>query len=90
MNKWTIKFDTKAEKLFYKLPINIQESVLDYLYNRILTLEHPKLSGKALSANKKGYWRYRVDKFRIICKLKEEVLIILIVKIAKRDVVYDD
>ena len=89
MNKWTIKFDTKAEKLFYKLPLNIQESVLDYLYNRILTLEHPKLSGKALSANKKGLWRYRVDKFRIICKLKEDVLIILIVKIAKRDIVYE-
>ena len=40
--------------------------------------------------NKKGYWRYRVDKFRIICKIEEDKLIILIVKIAKRDVIYED
>jgi mRNA interferase RelE/StbE len=53
-------------------------------------LEHPKLSGKALGANKKGLWRYRMDKFRIICKLEEEALVILVIKIAKRDVVYSD
>jgi len=90
MNNWRIKFDTKAEKRFYKLPLNIQELILDYLYNRILILDHPKLSGKALRGKKKGLWRYRVEKFRIICKLEEDKLIILIVKIAKRDVVYED
>lgn len=46
--------------------------------------------GKALRNNKKGLWRYRVDKFRIICKLEEEKLIILVIAIAKRDVVYED
>jgi len=46
--------------------------------------------GKALRGNKKGLWRYRVDKFRIICKLEEDKLVILVVKIAKRDVVYED
>ena len=60
------------------------------MYTRVLGLEHPKLFGKALRNNKKGLWRYRVDKFRIICKLEEDKLIILVVAIAKRDVVYED
>jgi mRNA interferase RelE/StbE len=55
-----------------------------------LKLNHPKESGKALSPNKKGLWRYRVDKFRILCKLEENNLVILVLKIAKRDVVYED
>lgn len=90
MNNWKIKFDIKAKKMFYKLPLNIQETILDYLYNRILTLDHPKLFGKALIGKKKGLWRYRVEKFRIICKIEEDKLIVLVVKVAKRNIVYED
>jgi mRNA interferase RelE/StbE len=69
---------------------SLKKKVQGYLNKDILNLEHPKLFGKALRNNKKGLWRYRVDKFRIICKLEENKLIILIVAIAKRDVVYED
>ena len=61
-----------------------------YLNKDVLNLEHPKVFGKALRNNKKGLWRYRVDKFRIICKLEEDKLIILVVAVAKRDIVYED
>lgn len=90
MRKWEIKLDKKAEKMVYKLPANVQESILNYLYNQVLELEHPKLLGKALSGNKKGLWRYRVDKFRIICRIHEDKLVVLVISIAKRDVVYAD
>ena len=82
---WKIEFDTKAQKQFDKLDKQSQKKVQSYLNKDILNLEHPKLFGKALRNNKKGLWRYRVDKFRIICKLEENKLIILIVAIAKRD-----
>lgn len=90
MAYWKIEFDTKAQKQFEKLDKQSQKKVQSYLNKDILNLEHPKLFGKALTNNKKGLWRYRVDKFRIICKLEENKLIILIVAIAKRDVVYED
>jgi mRNA interferase RelE/StbE len=87
---WKIKFDIKAEKQFNKLDKHSQKQLQNYLNEKVLTLSHPKQSGKALSSKKKGLWRYRVDKFRIICKLEEDKLVVLIVKIAKRDVVYED
>ena len=87
---WKIEFDTKAQKQFDKLDKQSQKKVQSYLNKDILNLEHPKLFGKDLRNNKKGLWRYRVDKFRIICKLEENKLIILVVAIAKRDVVYED
>jgi mRNA interferase RelE/StbE len=90
MTKWQIVFSRTGEKELEKLSRQSQSLIRNFLYTRILELNHPKQSGKSLSANKKGYWRYRVDKFRIICKLEEDKLVILIVKIAKRDVVYED
>ena len=90
MIKWQIVFSKTGEKELEKLSRQSQSLIRNFLYTRILELNHPKQSGKALSSNKKGLWRYRLDKFRIICKLEEDKLVILIVKIAKRDVVYED
>ena len=70
MAYWKIEFDTKAQKQFDKLDKQSQKKVQSYLNKDILNLEYPKLFGKALRNNKKGLWRYRVDKFRIICKLE--------------------
>lgn len=90
MVKWKVVFSQTGEKELSKLSHQQQSLIRSYLYTKVLGLEHPKLFGKALRNNKKGLWRYRVDKFRIICKLEENKLIILVVAIAKRDVVYED
>ena len=90
MVKWKVVFSQTGEKELSKLSHQQQSLIRSYLYTKVLGLEHPKLFGKALRNNKKGLWRYRVDKFRIICKLEEDKLIILVVAIAKRDVVYED
>lgn len=90
MTRWNIIFDEVAKKALKKLDHQTQYLIKNFLHTRILTLDHPKQSGKALSNNKKGYWRYRVDKFRIICKIEDDKLVVLIVKIAKRDVLYED
>jgi mRNA interferase RelE/StbE len=90
MVKWKVVFSQTGEKELSKLSHQQQSLIRSYLYTKVLGLEHPKLFGKTLRKNKKGLWRYRVDKFRIICKLEENKLIILVVAIAKRDVVYED
>ncbi len=87
---WIIKIDDKCKKELKKLQIQSRNLIKRYLYNRILKLEHPKQAGKALRSRLKGLWRYRVDKFRIICRIEEEQLVILVIEIGKRDEVYDD
>ena len=47
------------------------------------------LSGGLSSGDKIGLWRYRVGKYRIVCKLEDDVCTILVLQIAKRDKVYD-
>ncbi len=90
MNEWQITLTKSAQKELTKLSPNAQELILHYLYNDVLKLKHPKLLGKVLRHHLKGYWRYRVNKFRIVCELQEDKLIVLVIKIAKRDVVYED
>lgn len=90
MIKWKIIFSKTGEKELNKLSHQHQSLIRSYLYTRILTLAHPKQLGKTLSGNKKGFWRYRVDKFRIVCKIEKDQLVILVIKIAKRDIIYED
>lgn len=56
----------------------------------MLKLDHLKLLGEALLHNLKGLWRYRVDKLRIICRIEEESLTVLVLEIGKRDAIYEN
>ncbi len=86
---WTIRFDTTCYKELKKFNSEAQQLIINYLINRILKLEHPKQLGKQLRYRLKEYWRYRINKYRIICKLEKNDLIILVIKIGERDDVYD-
>lgn len=86
---WQIKFEPPAEKDLSKLDHQSRKKIRDYLRYKVLINNNPKERGKALTANKKGLWRYRVDKYRIVCKIKNNVLTVLVLNIAKRDKVYE-
>jgi mRNA interferase RelE/StbE len=86
--KWTVTFTDQAEKAFAKLDRPIQKETLKYLTQRVLTAEHPQSFGKALSANLSDFWCYRVSDYRIICKIEDEELVIVVVRVAHRKEVY--
>ena len=48
MTTWKIKLDENAKKDLKNLDIQTKNTVIDYLYNRILKLEYPTQLGKAL------------------------------------------
>lgn len=86
---WKIEFGSEAAKEFSKLSKDSQRLIQTYL-NKVLKLKHPKDLGKVLRHNLKGCWRYRVDKFRVICEIQEDKLVILVIRIGKRDKIYED
>jgi mRNA interferase RelE/StbE len=49
----------------------------------------PNKIGKPLHHSLVGLWRYRIGNFRAIAKIKNDVLVILIIEIGKRDKIYD-
>lgn len=86
---WSIEFDLQAAKEFKKLDKPTKQSILDYLTNKVLKSKHPTDLGKPLKYGYIGLWRYRVEKHRIICLIEEDKMIVLVLKIGKRDSVYE-
>ncbi|MBY0501639.1 MAG: type II toxin-antitoxin system RelE/ParE family toxin [Alphaproteobacteria bacterium] len=87
--KWSIHFNKIAQKNFEKLDKQTQKKIQKFLRERLLQAENPRLLGKPLSGNLSDFWRYRIEDYRVICKIEDKELIILVVRIAHRSRVYD-
>ena len=75
-------------KQLKKLDKSVQKLIVRYLRN-LETLEEPRAKGKALSANLKGFWRYRIADYRVICEIDDDKIIIVVVDIGHRKNIYD-
>lgn len=86
---WVINWEERALKELKKLDKSIQKKILKFLTTRIANLKDPRVSGKPLSYDKHGLWRYRLEDFRIICSIDDHEVIILIVQVGHRKKVYE-
>lgn len=81
--------EDRARKEFDALDKPLRRRVGE-LFERLETLEDPRDAGKALTANLKGFWSYRAGTVRIIARIKDIELVILVVKIGLRKDVYGE
>jgi len=75
------------KKQLKKLDAAISKRVLDYL-EQVELLDNPRSRGKALTSNLAGLWRYRVSDYRILCRIRDDELIITVIEIGHRSTVY--
>lgn len=54
----------------------------------IARLPAPRMRGDALEGTLPEFWRYRVGDYRVVCRIEDSALIVLVVKIAHRREVY--
>ena len=64
-------------------------SIYAWIGKNLEECSNPRLYGKGLTANRSGQWRYRVNDYRLIAEIQDDVVVILIVRIAHRREVYD-
>ncbi|MEJ0061906.1 MAG: type II toxin-antitoxin system RelE/ParE family toxin [Alphaproteobacteria bacterium] len=86
---WTVEWDESARKEFRKLDHTAQQRIIKYLEERIASRESPRRFGEGLTADKAGLWRYRVGDYRIVCKIEDRRLIVLVLRIGHRREVYE-
>ncbi|WXK24685.1 type II toxin-antitoxin system RelE/ParE family toxin (plasmid) [Mycetohabitans endofungorum] len=53
-----------------------------------VSLEDPRSIGKILTGPLGSFWRYRVGDYRVICKIQDSALCVLVVQIGNRREVY--
>ena len=86
--KYKVIIRRKTEKQLNKLDDSMKLKIMRYIKQNLNNTDNPKKFGKALRYNLKGFWRYRVENYRIIAKIEKNELVILIVEIDKRDKIY--
>lgn len=86
---WTINYTDIAAKQLKKLDKKISATILDYLTERVAKQKDPTTFGKALLNDKSGLWRYRVEDYRIICQIQNQVMMVLVVRVGHRKLIYD-
>jgi mRNA interferase RelE/StbE len=87
--RWAYSFDERALHELQKLDRQAPKDIIAYLDKRIATKEDPRRFGKPLKANLTGLWRYRVRDYRILCQIKDGMLLVLVVSVGHRKNVYD-
>jgi len=85
---WRIELTDTAVKQLSKLGKVEAKRISAFLRERIATADNPRSHGKALAGELGGLWRYRVGDFRIICKIQDAVVTVLVVKIGARREIY--
>ena len=86
---YSVKYKESALKKLNKLDAPVRERIKKWIDTNLDGCENPRLHGKALSGEWHGYWRYRVGDYRIIAQIKDEKVIIVVVKIDRRDEIYN-
>ncbi len=87
--EWSVRFNPVAQKEFEKLDKQIQQRIQKFLRTRLLLSKNPRIVGKSLSGNFSDFWRYRINDYRIVCKIEDKELLILIVRVAHRREIYE-
>jgi mRNA interferase RelE/StbE len=85
---WKVDIDDKARKELRKLSPPLQEDIIKYLRKKIATKDDPRRFGKPLSYDKHGLWRYRIQDARVICKILDDEVLVLVVKVGHRKDIY--
>lgn len=81
---WQLRFEKKAQKDLYKLPLQYQKRV----YSVLPILQINPYVGKKLGGELNGYFGYRVWPYRIIYKIFKKILLIFVVRIGHRQGIY--
>ena len=86
---WIINYTESALRQLKKLDKSIALRVVDFMDERVATLDDPRALGKNLVGPKLGaYWRYRVGDIRVICSIQDGEMCVLVIEIGNRREVY--
>ena len=86
---WKVEIDEHARKDLKKLNPQIAKRIVTFLFERLAKLENPRSIGEALHGPKLGeFWKYRVGDYRIISRIEDDVVTVVVVAIGNRREVY--
>lgn len=82
---WSIELLPAAARELGKLDPPAARRILSFLADRLAPAKDPRSLGAALKGSRLGeFWKYRVRDYRIIAKIEDRILRILVIRVADR------
>lgn len=86
---WDVELSHEVNRALAKLDAQHARRILNFLHQRVSKLKDPRSIGKPLQGSRLGeFWRYRVGDYRLICKIEDTRLVVLVLRIGHRREVY--
>lgn len=87
---WNVEVSEEAGRQLDRLDAQMARRIVKFLYERVAKLDNPRSIGEALHGPKFGeFWKYRVGDYRILARIEDNVLRVLVVKVGHRREVYE-
>ena len=88
---WTVELDPAALKERRKLDRQVARRILTFLRERLAVIDDPRSIGEALRGDALGeYWKYRLGDHRIVSRIVDRRILILVLRIGHGRDVYRD
>lgn len=86
---WQLELSSLALKNLAQLDPQVARRILAFLHGRVATLADPRSLGAALKDSRLGeFWKYRVGDYRIVARIEDSAVRILVVQIGNRRELY--
>lgn len=85
---WRIEFHPAAARELQRLDRSAAARIVRTLETRIATLDDPRRLGAALKGEDSGYWRWRIGDYRVVARIEDARITILVVRPGHRREVY--
>jgi len=86
---YNVELSESAERELGKLDAPQAKRILKFLHQRVAKLGDPRSIGEALHGSRLGeFWKYRVGDYRLICKIEDDRLIVLVLRVGHRKEIY--
>ena len=85
---WRIEYARSVQKTVRKLDPQVRRRIRDYLERRVASLTDPREIGAPLKGQFADLWRYRIGDYRVICELRDDALVVLVIRVAHRKEIY--
>ena len=86
---WGYEIAPTAARHLAKLGPSAASKIKAFLNKRFTGTTDPRAFGKPLRGDLHGLWRYRVEDYRIICRIEDTRVVVTVVAVGHRSEVYD-
>ncbi|GAC1664211.1 MAG: type II toxin-antitoxin system RelE/ParE family toxin [Candidatus Acidiferrum sp.] len=86
---YSVELSAEVDRDLSKLDAQHAKRILKFLHQRVAKLDDPRSIGEPLHGSQLGeFWKYRVGDYRLICKIEDDRLVVLALRVGHRKEIY--